>query len=205
MENTKKPAKRASAKKLSPKAAKDSHNEETILPTDEVTRPIAPGPEPSATNDVHAMTAATYPASGDGNYQSAFEAPRMMHNTHGDILYSYYDFIEAESISHIAPEDFKFLEYKGCFHLPARPPLDELVREYFLHVHPVFPLIDERMFWEAYSLNPLGTMRSPFKIPLLVFRAMIFVSCSVRHCFWSCPTFSTNTAHSMHLTKLSSA
>lgn len=94
-----------------------------------------------------------------------------------DMMFAYFDFLEAETLSHIAPEDFKFLEYKGCFHLPPRPILDELAREYFLHVHPVLPVIDEREFWEMYF--PSGRRAQHRRIPLLVFRAMLFVSCSV--------------------------
>ncbi|KAK0111564.1 hypothetical protein ONS95_001915 [Cadophora gregata] len=99
-------------------------------------------------------------------------------NLHPDMIYSYFDFLEAETLSHIAPEDFKFLEYKGCFHLPARPILDDLVREYFLHVHPVLPIIDEKAFWEMYFPREGNGKRAMHqKIPLFVFRAMLFVSC----------------------------
>lgn len=116
----------------------------------------------------------------------------------GDMIYSYYDFIETESISHLAPEDVKFLEYKGCFHLPARPVLDELVREYFLHVHPVFPVIDEKLFWEAYS--PASTRNTEYKISLFVFRAMLFVSCAVsRHDEISVTSTLTQRRHSLRL------
>lgn len=97
-----------------------------------------------------------------------------------DMIFSYYDFLTADKWSHITPEDFGFLEYKGCFHLPSSPMLDDLVRECFLHVHPILPIIDEREFWEMYlpSRRPAGNR----KISLFVFRAMLFVSCSV-----SCP------------------
>lgn len=145
------------------------------LPLDETASFSLKKPSKSSQNDTKVKPAAGCAASEDDATLPAMAPP----NTQGDMLYSYYDFIETESISHLAPEDFKFLEYKGCFHLPARPLLDELVREYFLHVHPVFPIIDERSFWEAY--NPLGPRNSQFKIPLFVFRAMLFVSCSVRH------------------------
>lgn len=102
-------------------------------------------------------------------------------NLHPDMIYSYFDFLEAETLSHIAPEDFKFLEYKGCFHLPARPILDDLVREYFLHVHPMLPIIDEKAFWEMYVPREGNAKRcGQRKIPLFVFRAMLFVSCGVR-------------------------
>jgi hypothetical protein len=93
------------------------------------------------------------------------------------MIFAYFDFLKAETLSHIAPEDFKFLEYKGCFHIPPRPILDDLVREYFLHVHPVLPVIDERLFWEMYF--PGRRRTGDRKLPLFVFRAMLFVSCSV--------------------------
>jgi hypothetical protein len=100
-------------------------------------------------------------------------------SSQADMMFAYFDFLEAETLSHIAPDDFKFLEYKGCFHLPSRPILDDLVREYFLHVHPVLPVIDERAFWEMYF--PSGRRVAYRKIPLFVFRAMLFVSCSVSY------------------------
>lgn len=105
-----------------------------------------------------------------------------------EVMFSYYDFVEAESMSHLAFEDFKFLEHKGCFHLPSRPILDELVREYFLHVHPALPVLDEGAFWRVYSgsnKRDAHQTQSP-PIPLFVFRAMLFVSCNV-----SCPACAT--------------
>lgn len=152
-------------------------NNGSKLPTDESVSVALKKSSKASQKDTQVKSATGCTALEDDTTLPALGPP----STQGDMLYSYYDFIETESISHLAPEDFKFLEYKGCFHLPARPLLDELVRQYFLHVHPVFPLIDERSFWEAY--NPLGPQNSQFKIPLFVFRAMLFVSCSVRHLF----------------------
>jgi hypothetical protein len=98
-------------------------------------------------------------------------------NSQTDMIFAYFDFLEVETLSHIAPEDIQFLEYKGCFHIPRKPILDDLVREYFLHVHPVLPVLDERLFWEMYI--PRGSTAGCKKVPLFVFRAMLFVSCSV--------------------------
>jgi hypothetical protein len=94
-----------------------------------------------------------------------------------DVMYPYFEFLETGQWTHILPEDFKFLEYKGCFHLPSRLILDDLVREYFLHVHPLLPIINEGEFWEMYDPRVLQITRN--KIPLFVFRAMLFASCSV--------------------------
>lgn len=94
-----------------------------------------------------------------------------------NILYTFFDFIEVESLAHLAPEDLRFLESKGCFHFPSVALLDELVREYFLHVHPMLPIINEKEFWRIY--HPCAEKGARGKISLFVFRAMLFVSCSV--------------------------
>ena len=120
-------------------------------------------------------TAGSYPLPSTQPFPSFNNSTQLSSQT--DMMFAYFDFLEAETLSHIAPEDFKFLEYKGCFHLPSRPILDELVREYFLHVHPALPVIDECAFWEMYF--PSGRRAVHRKIPLFVFRAMLFVSCSV--------------------------
>jgi hypothetical protein len=39
-----------------------------------------------------------------------------------------------------------FLKAQGAFLLPAMPALDEFFQEYFRHVHPHLPLIDEATF-----------------------------------------------------------
>jgi hypothetical protein len=120
-------------------------------------------------------TAGSYPAPSTQPFPTFSNSTELSSQT--DMMFAYFDFLEAETLSHIAPDDFKFLEYKGCCHLPSRPILDELVREYFLHVHPVLPVIDERVFWEMYF--PSGRCAVNRKLPLFVFRAMLFVSCSV--------------------------
>lgn len=95
-----------------------------------------------------------------------------------DIMYSYYDFLEAASFSHIPSEDFKFLEYKGCFHLPNRQILDKFVEGYFKYVHPALPLLDEGQFWDMYD-DSGQRPRQAKKISLFLFRCMMFASASV--------------------------
>lgn len=101
---------------------------------------------------------------------------RSIANTH--IMFSYYAFIQLDSIPKIAPHDVNFLEAQGCFRVPTRPILDEFIREYFLHIHPMLPIINEKVFWEMYEdfdSNPRG----PSRISLLVFQSMLFASASV--------------------------
>lgn len=77
------------------------------------------------------------------------------------------------------PRDVDLLEQEGCFHVPNRSILDELIREYFLHVNPILPILNEGDFWEAYAHQ--GSLPSQWPhLSLFVFQAMLFVSCSVR-------------------------
>jgi hypothetical protein len=57
--------------------------------------------------------------------------------------------------------------------IPKRHLLDELIREYFLHVHPNLPVIDEADFWDTYN----GTITS--SISVMCLHAMMFAACSV--------------------------
>lgn len=102
-------------------------------------------------------------------------------DAHRAAIFAYFDFIESEPLSRIEPEDFKFLEDKGCFHMPQKPLLYDIISEYFLHVHPVLPVIDERRFWQAYLSNENQSGNK--KVPLFVFCAMLFVGCSVSKYF----------------------
>ena len=89
-----------------------------------------------------------------------------------------YPFLETDFIPSIPPEDFEYLERIGCFQMPQRIHLDELLRAYFLYVHPHLPLINEGKFWEAYLSSQSGS-RSASRVSLFVFQAMLLVACSV--------------------------
>lgn len=77
----------------------------------------------------------------------------------------------------MSPEDARTLEVNGCLHIPIRSTLDIIVREYFLHVHPTLPILDEGKFWNVYR-NKDRRKNYP-RISLFLFQAMLFVSCSV--------------------------
>ena len=78
----------------------------------------------------------------------------------------------------IDPHDVNFLETQGCFRVPTRPILDEFIREYFLHIHPILPIINEKTFWKIYE-NYDSTLPGVSRISLFVFHAMLFASSSV--------------------------
>ncbi|KAF5612795.1 cutinase transcription factor 1 beta [Fusarium sp. NRRL 25303] len=80
-------------------------------------------------------------------------------------------FIIDPDLSQLPPDDVSFLRQQGCLNVPPRPILDEFIREYFLHVHPMLPLMDECVFWEQYG-------QKKNKLSLFLVQAMMFASCS---------------------------
>lgn len=96
-----------------------------------------------------------------------------------DIVYSYYPFLNISNMSNILPQDVNYLDSQGCFRVPTRAVLDEIVQQYFLHVHPLLPLLNEGDFWEMYChQGPLGSA-PPQTMSLLVFQSMIFATSNV--------------------------
>jgi hypothetical protein len=53
------------------------------------------------------------------------------------------------------------------------------MRQYFSHVHPHLPLIDEAAFWDAFAGRERGHALD-FPISNFTFQAMLFACCSVR-------------------------
>ncbi|KAJ4248451.1 hypothetical protein NW762_012788 [Fusarium torreyae] len=91
------------------------------------------------------------------------------------VIHSYYPFASAEVLGSLTPEDMTFLEKRGSFHLPSRNAMGQFMREYFLHVHPLLPLLDENEFWTMYDAKP--EYLAPQKtISLFLLQAMLFVS-----------------------------
>ncbi|KAF5261711.1 hypothetical protein FOXYS1_7585 [Fusarium oxysporum] len=79
-------------------------------------------------------------------------------------------------MSGLEPDDVHYLESRNCLSVPTPDALDDFIREYFLHVHPGLPLLDEAQFWAVYSgdKEPCGEPT----ISLFLFQAMLFASCS---------------------------
>ncbi|KFY64721.1 hypothetical protein V496_03069 [Pseudogymnoascus sp. VKM F-4515 (FW-2607)] len=94
----------------------------------------------------------------------------------GHLIFSYFNFLQFDELSVISPEDARTLEVNGCLHIPIRSTLDIIVREYFLHVHPSLPILDEGRFWNVYR-NKDRRSNSP-RTSLFLFQAMLFASCS---------------------------
>lgn len=94
-----------------------------------------------------------------------------------EITYCYYPFLRISNLHSLISKEATHLEAKGCFRVPIRPILDHFVRGYFLHVHPMMPILEEEEFWDMYE-HQQGTEKSN-QIPLILLQSMIFASCSV--------------------------
>ncbi|KAK7432879.1 hypothetical protein QQZ08_000350 [Neonectria magnoliae] len=90
------------------------------------------------------------------------------------VTYSYYSFLVINNLDYMMPQDVNFIESQGCFDVPTNEVLDDFVQQYFLHVHPLLPLLNEGDFWDAFYLRDAST---DYRVPLLVFQAMLFSSC----------------------------
>lgn len=94
------------------------------------------------------------------------------------VTFSYYPFLKLGTLTKLHPDDVRYLEMKGCLHVPSRPNLDQFIRQYFLHVHPCMPILDEGDFWDMYS-SVRDEKNKTFGIPLVVFQAMLFTASTV--------------------------
>ncbi|CAG9975459.1 unnamed protein product [Clonostachys byssicola] len=91
--------------------------------------------------------------------------------------YTRYSFLIINNLRCLSQEDIAVLQLQGCLQLPNRRITDELIRQYFMHVHPMLPLLSESHFWRVYCRPESEFGTESEKIPLLLFWAMLFASC----------------------------
>lgn len=100
------------------------------------------------------------------------DLPHVVQNNF--VSFSSYPFLELEGLAALDPEDVAFLNAKGCLEVPEPALLDDFVRQYFQHIHPCTPVIDEAVFWKLYRQEPEDP-QAP-KVSLLFFQALLFAS-----------------------------
>ncbi|KAF5013797.1 hypothetical protein FDECE_215 [Fusarium decemcellulare] len=93
------------------------------------------------------------------------------------IIYCSYSFMSVSNMFYAPQQDVQLLDSKGCFKLPIRSILDCFIEQYFLHVHPLLPVLSESDFWEAYNspLPPETQRTSLFLIQAMLFASSNFV------------------------------
>lgn len=88
-----------------------------------------------------------------------------------------YAFLDCAALERLEPVDLAYLRESGALHLPSRDVINVFVKEYFLHVHPMLPLLEERSFWKALNCISEDGGRSDFKgISLFLFQAVLAAS-----------------------------
>lgn len=98
------------------------------------------------------------------------------------VPFSHYPFLQLGRLSTVDQGEFRFLDFIGSLHVPIRSVLSEFLKEFFLHVHPSLPILDESTFWAVYH-HTGSEDDSSRRISLFLLQAMIFASCSVR-CYY---------------------
>lgn len=89
-----------------------------------------------------------------------------------------YSFLRTPDLQGILSQDLSFLISQGCFMVPQRSALDEFMEQYFRHVHPMLPLLNEADVWRSYKLQGRGFSEED-KISILVLQGILFTSCGV--------------------------
>ncbi|KAF4344582.1 cutinase transcription factor 1 beta [Fusarium beomiforme] len=92
-----------------------------------------------------------------------------------EVLYTTQPFLVLKDLRALPEEDADFLELNRCFHMPVRTVQEEFINQYFLYLHPYYPLVNEKEFWDMYmGRESCGGRRK--KMSLLVFQAMLFAA-----------------------------
>lgn len=86
-----------------------------------------------------------------------------------------HKFLETDAYKRLSASEFESLVEGCCFQVPERSTLNSFVREYFLYVHPMLPILNEREFWVAfYDIRDNSTPVR--RISLFLFQAMLAAS-----------------------------
>ena len=94
------------------------------------------------------------------------------------ITFSSHPRMKLGNLKSIPTEYIQFLESQGCLHIPSACELECLIMDYFRHIHPVLPLLDEAEFWCLYK-NEIPTAGDSSFISLFMLQAMLAASCPV--------------------------
>lgn len=77
--------------------------------------------------------------------------------------------------------DLRFLEEQGCFCLPDPLILAEFLDQYFLHVHPMLPMLREHEVWaRGAEFDDMTGSQLAEKLSMVLIQAMLFSACPVR-------------------------
>ncbi|KAF9882905.1 hypothetical protein FE257_004886 [Aspergillus nanangensis] len=107
-----------------------------------------------------------------------------------EIGFAAYGFLTTGFLRALCQDDVRFLEEQFCLHVPQRDLLDEFITQYFLHLHPAFPLLDQTQFLAIYHPTTTASSQedtsghstmSLFLLQAILFGSCRFVSAGVLH------------------------
>ncbi|UPL04320.1 hypothetical protein LCI18_015254 [Fusarium solani-melongenae] len=110
-------------------------------------------------------------------FAEACKSPSMPYHS-SYVTYYHFPFLTLGNLSQLPTHEVQFLEISGSLHLPCQPILLEFVRQYFLHVHPSLPILNEGDFWDMY-LQTSNARIPGQRISLLLFQAMLYSCCNL--------------------------
>lgn len=93
-----------------------------------------------------------------------------------EVSYTRCSFIILNNLRSLGPEDVAYLASQDCLVIPTGETLDHFLEMYFLHVHPLLPMVNEGNFWKLYCHGPC---EDTDKVPLVLFQAILFAASSV--------------------------
>lgn len=99
-----------------------------------------------------------------------------------------HPFLKCNSTDKLSRTELLLLEDTGCFRVPKDDYLASFIREYFLYIHHMLPILDEKDFGWALTKTSFSSQRlEPVSIFLL--QAILAASCVVSHKFlqFYCP------------------
>lgn len=101
------------------------------------------------------------------------------HLVDSNVPFYYYKYLHVADMRHLSAAQVRALELEGCFQVPSGAAWEEVMRQYFLHVHPCLPLLNEGQFWDMCdNRGPDGNGSPTFSLTL--FQAMLFAASRVR-------------------------
>lgn len=90
---------------------------------------------------------------------------------HMAVPFGCHPFLEMCAPKRVAVEDLAFLEAQGCFHLPPTPVLAVWLNQYFLHVHPFIPLLNDTPFQSLWRTDMEGATSN--RVSLFLFHSLL--------------------------------
>ncbi|KAF4950235.1 hypothetical protein FGADI_8323 [Fusarium gaditjirri] len=95
------------------------------------------------------------------------------------VPYSSPPFLTQDNIGNLDSTEINFLEMQGCLRIPSQSKLQEFLRQYFLHVHPLLPILEESIYSKFFE-SDMSASSNETKLSLFTLQSILFVSCGVR-------------------------